>query len=38
VAELDRKLKERIKDYEEERERATALNILNNELHLEMEQ
>jgi hypothetical protein len=30
VAELDRKLREKAKDFEEERERATALMIGNN--------
>ena len=36
VAELDRKLKDRIKEYEEEKERAMAMNILNNELQVEL--
>ena len=36
AAELDRKLRERIKDFEEERERAIGLGILNNELHADM--
>ena len=37
VADLDRKLKDRIRDCEEERERASAMNILSNELQAELE-
>ena len=37
VAELDRKLKDRIREGEEERERASALNILSEQFREELE-